>query len=470
MPPGWSNWARNVRCAAAAIERPASEEAVARAVRQAARARERLRPIGAGHSSSPLAAGDRLISLERCRRVLALDARARTVTVEGGIRLCELNEALSGAGLALANVPAICEPTIAGAISTATHGTGLRHGGLAEHVRALRLVAGDGSIVEIGERDGDLLAAARVGLGALGVITAVTLDCVQAFDVRLTETAGDLDGVIEALDDLLAADHAGFWWEPRSDRVHVRLGSRTVAASVRRRPPRAGRRRSAADRGYEAGLWAASHAPRLLGPVSRAAGIALLPRSRERADRGDLALSGVAGIRACASEHAIPLAAARRALTLLRELFATEPFEAQFPVDVRFGAADGAWLSPAHGRASCHIGLLSHRPFGRGLPHERLFREAGRLLGALGGRPHWGKVHDWSAADCRRAYPRWEDFRRVRAELDPRGTFLNDHLGGLLGAAGEKAVGRSAGGQARGRPGGGEAPGRPGGGEAVSDR
>ncbi len=215
----WKNWAGNQQCTPERIERPATEQGLVRIVKQAAAARQRVKVVGSGHSFTGIALTDgRLVKLDDYGRVLSIDREKQTTTVQAGITIARLSQQLDKQGLALENLGDINYQSISGAISTATHGTGRSLGGIATQVTGLRLLTGDGSIVECSaDKEEDIFSAARVGLGALGIISTVTLRCVKAFNLRAIEMPERVDQVLERLDENIETnDHFEFFWVPNT--------------------------------------------------------------------------------------------------------------------------------------------------------------------------------------------------------------------------------------------------------------
>ena len=236
----WTNWARTETAHPASVVSPASTEEVAAVVRAATAGDLRIKPVGSGHSFTGIAVTDGVqLRMDRMRRLLALDATSGLVTVQAGIDLHQLDVALAGCGLALENLGDIDSQTVSGAISTGTHGTGARLGGLATQVRALQMVLADGSVVTASAQEHpELFAAARVGLGALGVITEVTLACVPAFLLRAVERPEPLDAVLGSLDaSALAHDHFELYWFPHTARVQTKRNDRVPSGTEPRPVP-----------------------------------------------------------------------------------------------------------------------------------------------------------------------------------------------------------------------------------------
>ena len=224
------NWARNQAWSPAAVARPSSTDEVAELVRAARSAGRRVKAIGGGHSFTATAATDGVqLVTDRLDRVTDIDLDARRISVGAGIVLRRLNDVLAEAGMALPNLGDIDRQSIAGAIATATHGTGLELGNLATNVVAMELVTGDGDVVRCSaDEHPGLLHAARVGLGALGVVTEVTLQCVPAFNLHARETVEVLDDVLDGfVEQCAAVDHFELYWMPGTQRCQVKRNHRT---------------------------------------------------------------------------------------------------------------------------------------------------------------------------------------------------------------------------------------------------
>lgn len=408
-------------------------------VRAAAAAKKRVRVVGAGHSWNDIACtGESMMNLDLLCGVLAVDREARQITVAAGIRLRELNERVAEHGLALSNLGSIAEQSLAGAISTGTHGSGIRFGNLATQVVALRLVTADGTVRDLSaEHDPELFAAARVGLGALGVITAVTVQCEEAFHLEERAFALPFDRAVASLDELIDGhEHMKLWWLPHTDEVQVYCYNRTKAQKTPR---------SRIARWFEEGpLVLAAFAlllawgriwPRAIPAINRFVK-SIYFKPRERVDRSDRILNIPMPPMHRESEYAIGREQAGEALSALRALIdgsdGGEPLHVNFVVELRFVAGDDGMLSPAHGRASCQIGAYMHA--GRSL--DRYFEGFERLMLARGGRPHWGKEFRAGGDVLRPRYPRFDRFAALRRELDPNGMFENDYIRRLFGPSG----------------------------------
>ncbi|GAA3759975.1 D-arabinono-1,4-lactone oxidase [Plantactinospora mayteni] len=427
----WSNWAGNQRASGDAL-RPSTVDEIVATVRAARAAGRRIKPVGSGHSFTAIArADDQRVDLTALAEPVRVDPGRRLITVPAGVTLHVLNETLAGHDLALANLGDIDAQTIAGAISTGTHGTGAGYGCLSTFVAGLTLVTGTGELLECSaDRNPDVFAAARVGLGALGVITEVALNCVDAFVLRADERPAPLAEILAGLPELVGGnDHFEFYWFPYTDRVQVKVNNR-VPVDDRPLP----RFRSWLDDDFLANsvfggaCRLGRAAPALVPTISAVSARALTARSYTA--RSDRVFCTPRRVRFEEMEYALPRAALPEALAGLRRVIDELPFRVLFPVEVRFTAPDDIWLSHGHGRESAYVAIHQYV----GMPAEPYFRAFERIATELGGRPHWGKLHYRDAESLRPAYPRFDDFLAVRDRLDPDRIFANSYTAQVLGA------------------------------------
>ncbi|MFG3442029.1 D-arabinono-1,4-lactone oxidase [Nonomuraea sp. NPDC047897] len=423
----FTNWARNQSASPSEVRTPASAAEVARAVRDAAATGRRVRMVGTGHSFTGVALTDGILLRPTALtgvRSLAGDQ----VTVLAGTPLKALNELLHERGLALANMGDITEQTVAGAIQTGTHGTGRDTGGLADQVTQLELVLADGSVVTAAPGE-DLFDAARVGLGALGVLTAVTLRVEPAFLLRSRRRRATLSGMLGSLDEITSTDeHVDFFWLPHTDTCLVKTGNRDPGPA---RPP------SAVKHWLDAvflentlfGLACAAGA-RLPGLIPRinALSAAALADS-EAVDVSYRVFTSRREVRFLEMEYAVPREHLGRALRETRDLVERAGWRITFPVEVRVTPPSTAWLSTAYGRPTGYVACHMYRP----TPHPAYFEGVEEIMTRLEGRPHWGKLHTRDAAYLATVYPRFADFVALRDRLDPDRLFGNAYLDRVLG-------------------------------------
>jgi len=427
----WTNWGGTASCRPAEVELPSTEEEIVAALKRAEQGGERVKVPGSGHSFTDIACtGGRMIKLDEYNKVLDLDVAAKTVTVEAGITIWALAEELTRHGLAFPNLGDIGYQTIAGAISTSTHGSGNRLGGLATQVKAMRLVLADGSALDLSANsDPETFKAAQVSLGALGVISTVTLQCVEAFTLHAVEGPGTFDEVLAEFDRYAAEnDHFDFYWFPYGDGCLVKTNNRTDEPAR----PKGRFRAWFEDEFIGNSVFGVSNRvmrarPKWIPGVHRLTG-RMISRS-EYSDRSDRVFTSPRRVRFAEMEYAIPREAAIPAARSVRAMIKEKGFEVAFPVEMRTSAQDDIFLSTAHGRPSAYIAVHQFQ----GMEYEPYFREVEAIMLAHAGRPHWGKIHFRDHRSLREVYPAWARFGAVRARLDPHGRFRNAYLDRVLG-------------------------------------
>jgi L-gulonolactone oxidase len=431
--PRWQNWSGTEAAEPVRTVRPASAEELSAAVTAAASDGLRVKAVGSGHSFSGIAVPDGVrVDMSGLDQVVSADPKSGLVTVEAGMTLKELNRVLDGHGLALENMGDIDAQTISGAISTGTHGTGDRYRGFAWQVKGLKLVLANGEAVQCTEFERpELFAAARLGLGALGVIAEVTLQCVPAFRLHAVERPERLDAVLEGLDELVAEnDHFEFYWFPHTDRTLTKRNNRHAMSEPARAPGRLSYWWN--ETFTENALFSASNRvgvrfPGMVPGLNRLAG--RVWSAREYTDRSHRVFASPRSVVFREMEYALPREALPEVLRELHAMVEREGHTVSFPVEVRFAAADDIWLSTAQGRRTAYVAVHQfHRH-----DHVPYFRDCEAVFDAAEGRPHWGKMHSLGAEQLWRRYKHFDDFRRVRDEVDPDRRFANAYLDRVLG-------------------------------------
>ncbi len=426
---GFTNWSRTVTSAPRVWHEPGDADAIADVVRSAATAGGRVRVVGAGHSFSAIAAPeDTAMSLDRWSGVTATGDG--TVTVRAGTRLCDLNAELARRGLALPILGSIAQQSVAGAVGTGTHGSSLVHGNLSSLIEGARLVTGAGTVLDLATGD-PRLDAVRVHLGALGVVTELTLRVVPAF--RLAETIEEVPvaAVASRLGSIGAsAEFVKVWWLPHTPTALVIRHDRTDEPASRRPSPRFQRRVD--DRIVHRLVLPAVFAvnnrrPGSVPPVNRVA-VRTLVRPR-RVGPSDLMLSTPYPARHDETEAAVGIDTAGEAFDRVVRLIHAEGVSVNFIVELRYVRGDAGWMSPAYGGDVVQLGAYTAvRPH-----RDRYFDAFWRAMRPLGARPHWGKRLDHDAAEIRALYPMAGHFAALRDELDPRRVFTNAFLDRVLG-------------------------------------
>ncbi len=433
----WSNWSGSVTCRPEEVVTPGSIEELARVVGQHAHDGRRMRVTGAGHSFTPLVRSDDvMISMAGLQGITSVDEQAGVVTVLGGTKLKALGDDLLRRGLAQENLGDIDVQTITGAISTGTHGTGVRFGNLATQVAALTLVTASGDILELSpEREPDMFKAAQVSLGALGVIASVKLHVVPAKRLRYQSRRERLKSVLDNLERYKQENsHFEFFWMPYTPWTQAKFTNETDE-----QPTSANLwtefNRVVMENGV---FWALSEGARIAPPLSKtvsaisAWGIA----PTTAVDYSHRLFATPRAVRFQEMEYNIPAENFVAVMNEIQELIAQRGYHVHFPIECRFVKGDDIWLSPAYQRDSAYLAAHMYK----GMRYEEYFHDVEQVYQSYGGRPHWGKMHTLDGATLASRYPRWADFQRVRSTLDPQGVFLNGYLRRLFGTDDETVI------------------------------
>ncbi|WP_344359870.1 D-arabinono-1,4-lactone oxidase [Streptomyces gobitricini] len=428
----WRNWAGTVTARPVREARPASVQELADTVRTAAEEGLRVKTVGTGHSFTSIAATDGvLVRPDLLTGIRRIDRRRMTVTVESGTPLKRLNTALAREGLSLTNMGDIMEQTVAGATSTGTHGTGRDSASIAAQIREVELVTADGRVLTCSEKENpEIFAAARIGLGALGIVSAITFAVEPVFLLTAREEPMTFDRVTSEFDALHAEnEHFEFYWFPHTGNCNTKRNNRSAG------PPAPPGRVSGwiDDELLSNGLFQVVNSlgravPATVPAIARVASRAL--SARTYTDIPYKVFTSPRRVRFVEMEYALPREAAVEALRELKAMVDRSPLRVSFPVEVRTAPADDITLSTASGRDSAYIAVHMYK----GTPYRSYFTAAERILTAHGGRPHWGKLHTRDAAYLAEVYPRFGEFTALRDRLDPERMFGNDYLRRVLGA------------------------------------
>ncbi|MFI5894308.1 D-arabinono-1,4-lactone oxidase [Actinoplanes sp. NPDC051513] len=424
----WTNWGGNQQAHATDILTPGTVDEVVAQVKEASNSGRRIKAVGSGHSFTDIAvANDQRLFLHRLAGLVSIDAPL--VTVQAGMPLHVLNAVLAEHGLAMPNLGDIDQQTVAGAISTGTHGTGAEHSTLASCVEAVKLVTGSGEVLEVG-KDDPIFPAARLGLGALGILVEVTLRCVDAFTLLADERPMPLAEVLAGLDEWIPAnDHVEFYWYPYTDRAQLKINNKVPAHD---RP--LSRLRGWMDDEFLSNTVFGAvcklgrAVPGVVPAASAVAARALTARTYT--ERSDRVFCTPRRVHFTEMEYEIPRAALPEVIGALPRVIEGLPFKVQFPVEVRFTGPDDVWLSHGYGRESAYVAVHQFT----GVDYEPYFRAVEAVCRPLGGRPHWGKLHYRSADDLRPVYEKFDDFVAVRDRIDPARVFSNEYLDRVLGS------------------------------------
>ena len=428
----WRNWAGNQTARPTSWYEPRDASEARKIVYDAANEGRRVKVVGSGHSFTAAAvADDVLIDVARMCEVGTVDPATGEVEVGAGVTIADLNRALAKQGWALANLGDIAYQTIAGAISTSTHGTGVGLTGIAGQVCAISLVDGSGGEHRIESHDGAVFRAAQVGVGALGLITSVRLRVTPSFVLESRESPMRFERIISDLDDLVSAnEHFEFFWIPHTEWTLTKRNNRTDGPAQPMRPMRQWWQKSFLENtafGLVCRLGRArpSLIPRLATALPSSGQVTYSNASHE-------VFASQRRVRFVEMEYSIPRPACAEALGRIKRMIEERGFRVSFPVEVRFTAGDDATLSTAHGRESAYIAVHMFK----GTPFEEYFREVEAIMADYSGRPHWGKMHFLDSEALADLYPKWDEFQTVRRTLDPAGVFANRYTERIFGAGG----------------------------------
>jgi FAD-linked oxidoreductase len=407
--PTWQNWSGLLHARPSAIATPANEAELQALM---ARSQGEIRPMGSAHSSAALVpTSGTIVTTDRMSGLVSVDRQAMTVTAHAGTRLGTLTRLLD-------------TQTLAGAMSTGTHGTGAKLPGLHADIVEMRIVTPDGRIVALDDRqNAEMLPAARVSLGSLGLISQVTLRVVPTYNLERRVWLVPINELMESARSLAAKHrHFGFFYLPftgfaaaitqdiytGSDLISPPTADNEVLADLRRM-------RDWLGHFPQMRRWLAQKLLSRYEPeVERERSYRLLAQDRPN--------------RFNETEWHVPV---QRSMDCLREVITTleRRNEVFWPMEIRFIAGDDAWLSPFYQQDSCSIAVQA----ASGEQHDYLLTDFTPIFRAHGGRPHWGKLHTLNATELASAYPRWADFQRVRRHFDPQGRMLNEHLRKVFG-------------------------------------
>ncbi len=406
----WRNWVGNQSCISRFKGQPQTETQLSEMLAEADQLDLNVRVAGSSHSFTPLVGtGGVMLSLAEMGGIISVDTSKSQVTIGAGTRINAVGKALRGLGYSLRNQGDIDSQAVAGAFTTGTHGTGLTLGCLATQIAGLRLVKADGTVLVVDGTDPELLQATRVTLGTLGVISEVTLQVTDAYNLHEKLWRDDFETCMQRHDELAANHrHFGFFWCPVPESRHLYCLADTAAAPLTTT-------KNTSDVCEMKVMDITDEAPRhsefeKVAYSSDVYPIEYVPNFHEL-------------------EYAVPVAHGKEAVRAVRELMLTKHKNCIFPIEYRFTAGDDAWLSPFYEQDSITLSV-SGQP---GIDYWDYLKDVDAILRRYGSRPHWGKLHFLDTDDVTKLYPKAKDFRALRRKLDPKGRFLNDHVRMLLG-------------------------------------
>lgn len=431
MTTAWTNWSQNISATPVHRLPVGTTEALHDAVYTALSRQQRIKAIGAGHSFTAIAAADDVqLDLTNYTGLVAFDQHTGRATFRAGTRLWQLPALLATTGWALQNLGDINQQSLAGAISTSTHGTGTAFGGLASQVVGLQLITGTGQLVTATDTDTpELLSALRVGLGAFGILTTITLQLVPAYDLHTIEEPATLDWVLDNWHDLHNDhDHFEFFWFGHDTNVQTKRSQRHPPTGATGPGWRRGLLDAVVTDGGLAALCQLGRlSPNRIPQLNRIA-TTVWGRSDTTA-HWSTGFTSSRRVRFNEMEYAIPYADVPEVVAELRTVFQRGGIASTFPLEIRAAAPETSWLATNHERASGYIAV--HQYFRQ--DYRQYFAALEPILQAAGGRPHWGKLHTMTADGLAVRYPKWEAVLALRDKYDPNRAFTNTYLAQVFG-------------------------------------
>jgi FAD-linked oxidoreductase len=426
---GWQNWSGSVSSNPSKIVYPATQAEIIAIVKDCKKRNLSLRVVGSGHSFTPLVKTEGVImSLDNYSGVIEVDQAKQQATVLAGTKIKKLGEDLFNSGLAQPNLGDIDVQSIAGAISTGTHGTGVTLGNISSQVVALTLVTADGEVIECSaEHNREIFKAAQVSVGALGIITKVKLQCVPAYKLHYVWQKKKLSDCLDNIEKYKSENrNFEFLWFPHTDWVQAKFINKTGLE-----PKKNNLFKKFNDLVLEnGGFWLLSEFARRFPDkapnISKLAADLISDGSDVNYSHRIYATPRL--VRFNEMEYNLPAEHFTAAIREIDRTIRQNRFKVHFPIECRFVKSDDIYLSPANGRESTYIAVHMYK----GMEYKAYFEAMETIFKKYEGRPHWGKMHTRTAAELRSLYPDWAKFQAVRQQLDPQNFFLNEHLNNLF--------------------------------------
>lgn len=429
MAQSYQNWSGSVQFQPQQISTPSSEEEIIEVVKNANHHHQRIRLVGSGHSFTPLIhTSDTLMSLDNWQGVIHADLEQRRAIAKAGTKLRTLGELLHQNGMAMENLGDIDVQSIAGAISTSTHGTGVTFGTIATQVVGLTLVTGRGDILHCSETENaDLFKAAQISLGSLGIITRLELRVMPSYKLQYTSGKADFEQTLGKLDEYNQNRHFELYWFPYTNTVQTKV------TNITQEKPHGN---SGFGKwfnemfmentlfGFLSGISRHLGAYKMVSKLS-AWGVG----AGTKVDYSHKVFATKRLVRFHEMEYNIPAEHFKDCIREVKKTLEGQNHKVHFPLELRWAKGDDIWLSPAHNRDSAYIAVHMYK----GMPYRPYFQAMEAIFRKYQGRPHWGKMHTLTAKELAPLYPKWNEFHQMRRECDPNGVFMNDYLKGVFG-------------------------------------
>ncbi|KAI7905527.1 D-arabinono-1,4-lactone oxidase-domain-containing protein [Cokeromyces recurvatus] len=426
----FQNWAKTFQCKPELYFTPSTEEQIQKIINLARSLHKPVKVIGSGHSPSDLACTNGfMISIDRLDNLLGIDKKNCRATVEAGMKLHKLHQILRENGLALSNLGSISDQTVAGVISTASHGTGANYGCLSTMIVDMTLITADGNTLFCSDTENkEIFAAARCSLGSLGIITRVTLQLEPDFKLEAIQKPYKFSDILNNWDAVIhSSEHTRIWWYPHTDDCVVWKANRTTK-DISRSGPSTLIEWGWGFHAYQAMLNITRYKTSLIPYLTKLMFRTLHSYPVQIVDVSNKVFNFDCLFPQYVNEWAIDWKDAPAALRKLDTFIVENDLKVHFPVEIRFVDEDDVWLSPAYGRKTCYIGIIMYRPYHKPVPYKKYWKGYEDIMRQFKGRPHWAKAHGQTRESLETSYPKFQDFLQIRQKLDPEGMFLNDYL------------------------------------------
>ena len=383
---------------------------------------------------------EELVCSDRLNLILNIDYESQTVVTQAGVTLKDLNQNLAKHGLALPNLGSISAQTIGGAIATATHGTGLGYGVISTIIQEITLVTGLGKVIKISlNENSELLNAAKCHLGSLGLVTELKLQVTKEFDLEVQEQPQTLETVLQKLPERLQSDHYRFWYLPHTDMVWEWSATRkpsqknTLVQNTFQSIQNWYKEKFIGYYTFEFLLYLATYNQRFIPFINHWYVKQMFSHSKHSQADSVSQFKFDCLFKQQVNEWSIPIENTADAMLQIRNMIKQKDYKVHLPIEVRFVKGDDIWLSPCQGRDSCFIGIITYLPYGKHIDCQNYFRDYEKIMLSLDGRPHWAKRFGPESQTLEKIYPHWNEFQKIRYQLDPENRFGNSYSDRVLG-------------------------------------
>ncbi len=429
----WTNWSKSFITTPSAIYQPSSEKEIIEIIQKAGIENKVVKAVGSGHSCSLIGSVDNgyLLDLQsKYQGVINFDKKTRQLTVKSGTSLRQIADFALANNCAIDNLGTIVDQSISGAISTGTHGSGITHGAVDQSILTLSIVTAEGKIRIFDKRTNtEEFHLAVVSIGALGIISTITIQLVANFNMKITTKSLSFDEMIEYLPKAYTDDYCRFWWAPHTDRVQYWEAHKTSDKADK--PSSWNFYVNDLLKGnflHELGLWITSFVPKQIPTLNKLMFNLLLSKEKTAVTNFLDGFTLPILVKQKVMEYAIPIEHTSIVLQEIKEVLQNKKYLVHMPIEVRFTPKNEAALSMSHGRKSCYIGIIAYKPFGKDINYDAYFEDIHNIYTKYEGRPHWAKVTYYSKEELSNLYPNWNQFDKLRAKMDPEGRFLNKYL------------------------------------------